>query len=670
MSVSESSEETLDGLPPESFDLSALLGTIKRRAVLIVGIITLFITLSLVWVLRQAPLYSSQSLIQVSQHRTALDREREPLLNKAQIDALVAGELRFLSSDNFLLAVIRSEKINKWQEYAKLLTKIPEPRILDYPTNGDKIPPTPAEGVLLRALRGRLSAAREGETYIVSLTALSEKPELAARLVNAAARIYASETILRGQRELQNLKDRIALQLLRDRETLLKDDRKIEDALNKGVRNIDKSARPLFEQRLVRIKQTRAKMEKALQAVIAKIQPEDTRVTSIEDTSATTDTLGPSANGGHNQATPSGSQLVDIRDFGIKRNEMLDMAWKLLQDMRPYLEMRHKGALFENISDTLKAARVSIEVYLGLIKRLIDLDLRARLYVSGINILTYGLVPPSPSFPKKRNTVILSAIFGSAAGLIVAIILDFFSKNIISSRQIAGEGHLDEVFFLKLKPRQISQVFGQTNGTVWHLKKLEFEHFVRATKKRIQTQSIGVENCIVSAFVSTEANRDLGLITRSVAGSVKSDGGGRVAVLDLDRDHLISEGWLKKKIRAVFRKWKRVPEPEIQHHRNLFFDIDEYYFKNIDPSLGIPVSPRALAAIIETMKAAYDHLLVVCPFPYGNEINAAIAENADSVTIVSMYARSRVTHISNLAEWFAEHARRDQRIISAVFGAS
>lgn len=284
MSVSESSDATLDGLPPESFDLSALLGTVKRRSILIVVTIALFISLSLVWVLRQAPLYSSQSLIQVSQHRTALDREREPLLNSAQIDALVSGELRFLSSDNFLLAVIRSEKINKWPEYARLLTKIPEPRILDYPTNGNEIPPTPAEGVLLRALRGKLSAAREGATYIVSLTALSEKPELAARLVNAAAKIYKSETVLRGQRELQKLKDRVALQLLRDRESLLRDDRRIEDALKKGIGYIDKDARPLFEQRLVLISQTRAKMEKTLRAVIMRIQPEDLRVTGIEDT--------------------------------------------------------------------------------------------------------------------------------------------------------------------------------------------------------------------------------------------------------------------------------------------------------------------------------------------------------------------------------------------------
>ena len=183
-------------------------------------------------------------------------------------------------------------------------------------------------------------------------------------------------------------------------------------------------------------------------------------------------------------------------------------------------------------------------------------------------------------------------------------------------------------------------------------------------------QSIGVENCIVSAFVSTETNRDLGLITRSVAGSVKADGGGRVAVLDLDRDQLITEGRIKKKIRAIFRRLRHLPEPEIHHHRNLFFDIDEYFFKNIDPSLGLPVSPSALAGIIDTMKAAYDHLFVVCPFPYGNEINAAIAKNADSVTIVSIYARSRISHISNLAEWFAEHARKDPRIISAVFGAS
>jgi len=670
MSVSETSDASIDGLPPESYDLSALLGTIRRHIVLIIGIIAIFIALSLVWVLRQAPLYSSQSLIRISQHRTALDKEKEPLMNAAQIDALVAGELHYLSSDNFLLAVIRSEKINKWPEYARLLSKLPEVRVLDYPVGGTDILPSAAEGILLRALRGRLSAAREGATYIISLTALAEDPELAARLVNAAARIYKAESVLRGQRELKKLKDRVAMQLLRDREAMLKNDRRIEKTLNKGVSYIDADARPLFQRRLERIRQTRVAIEKTLQSVITQFNVTDENVTAVQDTSAAVDKGNLPGDVSTMVPPPADSQLIDIQEFSVRRNDMLEQAWQVLQDMQPYLQSRHQGALYANIVDTLKAAQLSIDGYLRLIKRLVELDLRARLYVSGVSIMTYGLVPPAPSFPKKRNTVILSAIFGSAAGLISAVILDFFSQKIISQRQISRETHLDGVFFLKLKPRQISQIFGPTIGTVWHLKKIEFEHFVQAAKKAGGARVGRAEGGIVSAFVSTEHNRDLGLITRSVAGSVAADGGGRVAVLDLDRDNVFADGWMKKKIRALVRKIKGGSEPEIQHQRNLFFDIDEYFFRNIDPTIGVPVSPKALGAIIETVRTAYDHLFIVCPFPYGNELNAAIAERADSVMIISIYARSKVSHISNLAEWFNESAKKDQRVISAVFGVN
>jgi len=672
MSVSASSSTAKDKGEPDSFDLSVLFGMIKRRAVLIVVIMALFLSVSLVWVLRKAPLYSSQSLIQVSQHRTALDSERDPFQNTAQIDALVAGQLRFLSSDNFLLALIRSEKINRWPEYAKVLEKIKNPVVLDYRPNDPAIPPTKAEGQLLRGLRSRLSAAREGATYIVSLTALSESPDYAARLANLAAKIYKEESLLRGTREIRQLKDRIALQLLRDREASLKDGSRVEAALQKGITYIDNNSRAKFLKRLEGIRTARARMERTLAVAIKQVQPVELDVKSIEDTSGNTN--GPSDGtpalrvGPQGQEIRNNGRLIDIQDFGEKRNDILAESEKILLDMKAYLDVRHQETLYANIVDTIKTARLSTVGYSRLIKRLIELDLRARLYVSGINILTYGLVPLTPSFPKKRNTVIVSVILGSAFGLIVAILMDFFSKKIISRRQIDALKNLDAVFFLKIKAGQIPRIFGQTIGTRWHPRKIEFERFVHASKNVNEREGKN-KGCAVHAFYATETNRHLGSIVRNAAGA-SATRGSRVAVLDLDRDGLLSEFWLKKKVRAFVRRGKPSSRPEIQRQRNLIFDIDEYFIQNIDPSFGLPVSSQTLGAIIDTIEPAYDKLFIISPFFYGSEISEVIAHHADAISIVSVYARSRISRVSDFVSWLKENSRENQQIFSVVFGAS
>jgi capsular polysaccharide biosynthesis protein len=655
----------------EVFDLRALFAVIKRRGWLIVLITVAFIVLSLINVMSAIPLYSSRTLVLLSQPRTALENERAPLLNSAQIDALVAGEIRLIDSDNYLLLIIRSKKIYLWPEYRRLLSDISDPGILPSGTDIQTQLPTVAEGRLLRALRSRLSVEREGATYLISFTALSEDANHAAQLVNAAARLYQYQATQRGRNEAAKLKNQIIVQVSQQRLGLLRTDNTMDSIFLKGINSIESQDKDIFLDRFKKIKFDRNLLEKKIGEFLVESQPSFTDLSGIEDTSA--DMYLPNEPRIRSRPWAAPRDLVNIagepvlQSFSVKRNALLMESENLLSDLEPMLVNDGKQRLLSEMRTALESAKLDTRVYKSLLLRMLDLELRSQLYVAGVTILTSGLIPLWPSFPKKKNAVYISAILGSALGLISALFLDFFSNSVTSRRQISEVKNFSEVFFLKANLRQIAQIFSTSSKNNWYKTKNEFWKFLEVLNESGKTVSGG--DCVVTSFVSTEANRNLGLLARCAGGGLASQGF-KVAVLDLDRDRSLNRSWLRKSILRLSQRFRKQGKPEIQYHRNLFFGVDEYYFQKLDPNLGIPLSPKNLDATIQVMRAAHDYVFVVCPYSYGNELNAAIAQQSDTITIVSSYGLSKISHIFSLSDWFSDKMKSNRRIYSAVFGAN
>lgn len=550
---------------------------------------------------QQTPMYSSQALVILSQSRTALEEERAPLQNNAQIDALVSSELRYLTSDNFLLSLARSENLVNHPEFGG--PRADAPSLVSDPF----IPPTVAESELLPELRSRMGVAREGASYVVSITFLAEDPVFAADLSNAAAELFAQSSLERGSNTARSLAQRVISELPRRRLDVQKAEAVLDEIM---ISDMEQQTDATASQTLEKLRAL-TKRQAALAAT------ENSPVTSLGTLNAR-----------------------EAEIYAQKR-----ALWQLYASERagdPTFVLTDSRA-----AEAFQGVDLARSVYSRLLGRLVDLELEASLYVSTARVLAPALVPFKPSHPKKTVSVALSGILSTAFAVAAALFLEFFTGRMNKANHIPDLIRSENRFFFETMATKLKRGFFAENGR--------------------RDQKLGIERDRLFAglqAINFDLNRPTGQVVNlvtagvlpnlSVIGSALAanyiENDQDVALLDFGcKDHF-QRSQLRRFLSAFrFRPARKVPK--ISRGTDKLSGADLYAFINPRRRGGTSLSNEQKRQLVEHISESYDAVIIISPYPAAHSENTAFAEQADINIIVSHFRITNVKPLNEVVAW-------------------
>ncbi|MEM6306358.1 MAG: hypothetical protein AAF701_00040 [Pseudomonadota bacterium] len=605
-------EPELDG-----YDIMAVFRAIRRRGLVLFAIISAVVGLTFYMVETQTPVFQSQALVTLAQPRTALENERDPLQNSAQIEALISTELRYLTSDNFLLDFIRKENLAQLPEYGGDLNYRPARR--------QAVRPDIVEGNVLPILRSKLSIQQEGASYIVSLTLQSEAAERAAHLANSAASLFVENASQRGARTTRGLADRVAGQL-----------KKQSDELSFAIANLDAMIEPILQTRLADLPAGAVAQYQSLVAQGRALrQVEEEALAALQKTNRET----------------ANARLNLLSNVERRRLNILDQKQDIWDQV---VALPVNAAIRQNyaqVSEVLQSLTIPHATYKRLLERLIDLELEADLFVSGASLLAPALVPQEPSFPKKKNSLILSFIMSAGLGLGVIVFLEFFTGRFLTIYQIPLEIRKMHRFELNLSRRGLKRVLRSGDGSPLAEELYDIDRMILA----LTDETAGVKN---AGHILHLMPHDKQTPVKDVAHVIAkrlTDLQYEVAILDLDARYMIKGTFFTHLWQSVRVRLWRSPRRDVQITQDPVTRAYLHHFSPHTPADVIWINQNRLPPLLEDMQWTYDYLLILSPFLGAHKGNVMFTETADVNVVVSALGGSRIKPFKNLVQWIVAH---------------
>ena len=621
----------------EGYDLRALILALKRRWLVVVVTILVCVALSLFMVLRETPRYTSQALVVLSQSRTALEQERAPLQNNAQINALVSSETRFLTSDNFILDLVRTMRLAAHPEF------IPggvNPHDVMVIPSGSSAPPTSVEALVMASVRGSMSVAREGSSYLISITFVSEDPEFAAELANTAASLLTRRASERGSSTALELAQRVAAQLPALRRDLVTTENYSDQLLMMDIQRL-----------------TGAERQNALQK-FNNLQAQQDRLNfDAERTLRQAQTLGPST------AQPDGAlPYAALGDIESQRSNLYNQKRALWQE----LVDRGIAGTFTSAEafEAFQTVDLSRRVYTKLLSRLSDLELEASLFVSGARIFAPALVAHQPSFPKKKNALALSFILGTALGMGLALFMEFFTGVLLSESQIGRVYDNRKIFTLPIKLSRMRRLFLGAVQVRHNAHLIELDRLID-TLDAVEPENNYAFGRVINVM-SSDANPYIGRVGEIIAKRLVEEDR-MVAVLDFDGSRILQHGFVRRSIIRLYNFTRGRKSKDVTHFENRFIGATFYSAHLTTPARGIRYNPAAIERLINRLTESFDDVVVISPRANTHTDNIVFAKNAHANILVSRFRQSRVADVIDTTEWLT-NINHSRHIYSLIIG--
>ena len=473
------------------FDLRRLFGAIRRRKVLIAGLMIISTSLAALYANQLQPLYSAETLI-------VLEKARDNVINIERVAQGITPDYYTIETE---AAVINSraiatkvvDRLNLYENplynpalmsVKPSLTKVAVNRLkgllgFNVPEDDENLRADPWEGMppaekraamrdyLADAFRGGLAVYPSQTSRLITISYVSTDPEMAARAANATAEAYIFDQIeSKGDvtaRASRWLNDRVTE--LRDRvvesETKLEQFRAKSGLLQIGEGSTLKTQLAKLETELIQARSLRAEAEARYEQV-QKLVAETGQEGGVESAAAVLDS--PLIQRLREQETSivrSLSQLsTQLREghpkMVLARNELADLRKKIRLEV---------GKIIRNLENEVDIARVrerNLKREIGLLERQIEeqgqvsanmralqaeVDANKQLYQTVLarfketkvvdeevkqadaRIISPAKVPGGPFYPQKK-LIIVAALFVSALfGIAIAIGLELLDNG-------------------------------------------------------------------------------------------------------------------------------------------------------------------------------------------------------------------------------------------------
>ncbi|MBD8892424.1 exopolysaccharide transport family protein [Roseibium litorale] len=437
-------------------DALELLGILRARLKFILLTAVVFVALSAAISLILTPVFTATTAVlvdpTVQQPFDTQQQSRNPLVDSLAIDSQVA----VIRSAAILRPVISSENLVNDPEFGTGGTSGLVGMILKALRPGPEAAGQQAEDKTLKALAEATTVKRDGQTFILTIAVDSKDPAKAARLSRAIADSYLSDQ----RRQLENASNHVTSQIddrligLRERLRLAED--KVQEFRAKNNLQVAGEGGLITEQDLAGVNTSLIEARAALAAAEAKnaeiqrLLRQGVDAESISDavnsptisrlreqyTEAARNAANLSADllPSHPTLVRARSQLSQIqqliRDEVARIGESSKIELKVAKDRVANLQRQLESTrTLNNADDAARirlreleteavATRTLYENVLARSKQISELD---QVVIPDARIISPAVTPESPTWPKKKLIVALSAVLGLLVGACIAI---------------------------------------------------------------------------------------------------------------------------------------------------------------------------------------------------------------------------------------------------------
>lgn len=443
------------------YGLRDVLGLIRRQYRLILLMIVLVLGTATAATFTMKPIYSASAYVMVdTSNKNILAPDSGGVAY--QDSSLVDSEVELVASDTVLRRVLADEDLIELPEFGI------QPSTLDsllYTLRiKQPVEPTPDDlvDVALGTLANSISVARVGYTYLITVSARSANPGVAARIANAVAKAYVEEQLASKINVILSASTAIQARITEANKSVAAS----EDAFDTFIStNLDEIAASTGRTDLIAVRtelenmiKTGATLASQVQAgadsaanqdwdalatalrddAIAKLAADRARLeASLESTSTNTDSLRDQLSkiDAQLQAQASASLTTLRAQLADTQSKAGDLRKTLRTDV---LSADLPADTLASIYAMQQSAEIARTQYQTLLARSKDLETQAYLQVPDSRIVSSALPPGAPTFPNKRLILTIAGIIGLIGGVGVALLYENVIGGYTSPEQLSN----------------------------------------------------------------------------------------------------------------------------------------------------------------------------------------------------------------------------------------
>ncbi|MCF6344601.1 MAG: Wzz/FepE/Etk N-terminal domain-containing protein [Devosiaceae bacterium] len=552
-------------------DIRSIIELLRRRIKLIATTFMTIVVGAAIYAFSLTPTFTSSALIFVdTSARDILDPSSQ--IGSYSDNARIDSEVEILKSDNILIRVIEQQKlINNdefgvklgWRDNLKSTLRIQDAEL---PT-GDE-----ALQSVLGKLRDAVSIKRKGLTYLISVSATSISPNMAATTANAVSHAYIEaqvqskiENIIAARNILQSRMSAASRSIILAEQSF---DVFIAGNIDTITRETGRTDIAQMRQELERIASTQANFASSAKLISQNISLKNwvEVANSLQDEAITELQKQREALANNLTAIASDSQqAIDLRIelanidgnlltsansglSALRQNISSDQAKlsTLRQQIRTSVINSNLPAdILAQIYEIQQNAEIARTQYQALLTRVSELEAQAQTQIADSRIVSHALPPSAPSFPNKKLILILAGLSGLGLGIGLALLYENFVGGFSSEGQIENVVKLpvvavvphtdlpkkngDDQTHLSAAELMLSTPLSAFSEAVRRLK-ASIDYSLRQTKTNDKNDQSKGKVIMISSAVPGEGKSTLAL----ALGRAYAQAGNRVLLIDCD----------------------------------------------------------------------------------------------------------------------------------------
>lgn len=446
----------------DALDLKTAFDLLRRRAWLIIVVAALVLGVAGLALLAMRPVYSATALVLVDPStKNLLDPDTETTGSGS--DSLrVDGEVELVKAETTLFAVARELNLAADPEYGFRLGMLDMLRSVLH--LGDPVQPSAKEtlAAALGNLRDNVLVQRRGLTFLIAVSARSQRSDFAAQIANAVSRTY-----IRQQLEAKVASTLASAAILKDRMSeasaaVGESERAFDAFIEQNITRIgEATGRTDFLQmrdEIARLDGLRAQSSSLLGRAASSLARRDwtaVATTLRDETISNLERQRAALLGDVADASEASELAVDLRGrvaaieaqlvaatteavAGLRQdvvNAEARVAELRAQLRNSILQSDLPSEILAGIYGLQQASEIARTQYQALLTRQKDLDTQAYLQVADSRLAAEATPPDTPSFPNPRLILLLAGLAGLGLGIALAFLIENFVGGFTSAAQ-------------------------------------------------------------------------------------------------------------------------------------------------------------------------------------------------------------------------------------------
>lgn len=466
------------------FDLKSMLGALRRRMRLILGVFLSLTVLAILVIFQLTPLYTASSTVLINTRETQVVDMDAVLSGLSADTAVVDSQVELIKSRTLAGRVVKQLRLAKSAEFnadlraPSLMSYIdPRPWVQTFLSPEEELSAEEKSerihNQVVDVFLSNLSVSRKGLTYVINISYTSERPRLAQKIANTISDLYIVEQLEAKYEATKKanlwLSGRLATlrARLRDSERAVEIYRTQNDLLDAGGLTVNEQQLSELNAQLILARSDRAERQARYQrsqtiirqggnldeigdvlksAVIADMRRQQAEMErKLADLSSRYGEKYPTVINARNERNGLRQQIYSEAKrivAGLKND--VEVANTRVESLEDSLNVSQVSASVNNqaliqLRELEREAEANKALYGNFLGRFKETEEQEQLQGSDARVISAATMPLAASYPKKSLALMLAMFVNAGLGIGLGLLMDRLDNTIHNARELESE---------------------------------------------------------------------------------------------------------------------------------------------------------------------------------------------------------------------------------------